>query len=117
MTSSGSESETEIPATRHETEETDAPSERTMRQSHGGASTVILKGSTEKSLTDAEVSAAFTRFYMQRVTVEFADDLDRIRGAGDFQDTTLTTLIDALQQGTSIFSIEEQRRIVMAGRQ
>jgi ribosome assembly protein 3 len=47
--------------------------------------------------------------------MEFEEDLDRIRGADDFKDDALPLLINALQQGTSFFSIEEQRRIVMAG--
>lgn len=52
---------------------------------------------------------------MQRATMEFEEDLDSIRGADDFKDDALPSLINALQQGTTIFSIEEQRRIVSAG--
>jgi ribosome assembly protein 3 len=66
-------------------------------------------------LSDADVTAAFTKFYMQRATTEFSEGLDRLRGADDFKDDALPLLINALQQGTSLFSIEEQRRIVMAG--
>jgi len=66
-------------------------------------------------LTDAEVSAAFTKYYMQRATKEFSEDLDRIRASDDFRDDAIPLLINALQQGISIFSIEEQRRIVTAG--
>jgi len=66
-------------------------------------------------MSDAEVTAAFTKFYMQRATTEFSEDLDRLRGADDFKDDALPLLISALQQGTSLFSMEEQRRIVMAG--
>ena len=66
-------------------------------------------------MSDAEVTAAFTKFYLQRATTEFSEDLDRLRGADDFKDDALPLLISALQKGTSLFSIEEQRRIVMAG--
>jgi ribosome assembly protein 3 len=52
---------------------------------------------------------------MQRATQEFAEDLDRIRGADDFRDDALPLLINALRQGTSGFSIEEQKRVVTAG--
>ena len=52
---------------------------------------------------------------MQHATTEFAEDLDRLRGADDFKDDALPLLIHALQQGTSLFSMEEQKRIVMAG--
>lgn len=66
-------------------------------------------------LSDDEVSAAFTKFYMQRATTEFSDDLDKVRTAGDFQASALPMLIHALQQGTETFSMEEKRRIVLAG--
>jgi ribosome assembly protein 3 len=65
-------------------------------------------------MTDAEVSAAFTKYYMQRATTEFSEDLDRLRGSDDFKDDALPLLVNALQQGASVFSIEEQRRIVTA---
>jgi ribosome assembly protein 3 len=66
-------------------------------------------------VSDAEVTTAFTKFYMQRATTEFSEELDRLRGADDFRDDALPLLINALQQGTFLFSIEEQKRIVMAG--
>jgi ribosome assembly protein 3 len=68
-----------------------------------------------QDMSDADVTAAFTKFYMQRSTTEFSEDLDRIRVADDFKDDALPLLINALQQGTSLFSIEDQRRVVMAG--
>ena len=69
---------------------------------------------SSKDLSDADLTAAFTRFYMQRATTEFSEDLDRLRGADDFKEDALPLLIHALQQGTSLFSIDEQKRIVMA---
>ena len=66
-------------------------------------------------MTDAEVSAAFTKYYLQHATQEFAEDLDKVRAADDFRDDALPLLVNALQQGTSLFSMEEQRRIVTAG--
>jgi len=65
--------------------------------------------------TDAQISEDFTRYYMQRATEEFAEDLNAIRTADDFQDSALPILVHALQQGTSIFSIEDKRRIVTGG--
>ncbi len=56
----------------------------------------------------------FTNFYLQRATVEFAEDLDKIRNADDFKDEALPVLIQALRQGTGLFSAEEQRRVVSA---
>ena len=66
-------------------------------------------------MTDVEVSAQFTKFYLQKATQEFAEDLDLIRGADDFRDDAFPLLLKALQQGTAVFSPEEQRRIVTAG--
>ncbi|KAG9230039.1 putative ribosome assembly protein 3 [Amylocarpus encephaloides] len=59
--------------------------------------------------------SAFTSFYMQQATKEFAEDLDGVRGAGDFKAEALSILVQALQQGTTLFSEEEQRRILSAG--
>lgn len=67
-------------------------------------------------MNDAEISELFTKFYMQRATTEFAEDLDRIRNTEDFNDDSLAILVNALQQGTSAFSIEEQRRVVTAAK-
>lgn len=66
-------------------------------------------------MTDDEVSAAFSDFYLKKVTNEFSDDLDQLRNADDFNEDSIPILISALQQGASLYSIEEQRRIVMAG--
>jgi ribosome assembly protein 3 len=52
---------------------------------------------------------------MQRLTTEFGEDLDKIRGADDFKGDALPILIDALKNGTSLFRAEEKSRIVSAG--
>jgi ribosome assembly protein 3 len=70
----------------------------------------------DHTMTDPEVSVAFRRYYMQQATVEFADDLDRVRGAEDFNDSAIQLLVGALAAGTAVFSIEDQRRIVKAGK-
>lgn len=54
---------------------------------------------------------AFSSFYLRKVTAELADDLDKVRQAGDFRArTSLPMLIHALQQGEAIFSAEEKGR-------
>lgn len=65
--------------------------------------------------TDTQISEEFTRYYMQRVTEEFAEDLDVIRTADDFQNSAFPLLVHALQQGTAMFSIEDKRRVVAEG--
>lgn len=61
--------------------------------------------------SDGEVSAAFTSYYLQRATQEFSEDLDKIRNADDFRNDAIPILINALSQGTSMFSPADQRRI------
>lgn len=65
-----------------------------------------------KQMSNTEVSAAFTSYYLQRATKEFAEDLDKIRNADDFRNDAVPILINALSQGTSMFSPVDQRRIV-----
>lgn len=57
-----------------------------------------------KPVSDKDVSEAFTSFYLQRATREFAEDLDTIRNADDFRSDSIPTLFSALSQGTSMFS-------------
>lgn len=67
-----------------------------------------------KQVTDKEVAAEFTSYYLQRATKEFAEDLDKIRNADDFRNDAIPILINALSQGTAMFSPADQRRIVTA---
>ncbi|KAE8450052.1 hypothetical protein EG329_007192 [Mollisiaceae sp. DMI_Dod_QoI] len=112
--SSDSDSEPEI----HQDVVSDQPSssqpEKATKKAKPSSSTITTTAKS-KSLTDAEVEAAFTKFYMQRLTTEFSEDLDKLRKADDFKDDALPLLIGALQQGTSLFGMEEKRRIVVAG--
>jgi len=54
----------------------------------------------------------FSSFYMRRVTTELADDLDKVRNAKDFDESSLPILIHALQQGQELFSPDERAVIV-----
>ncbi|KAI8953242.1 ribosome-assembly protein 3-domain-containing protein [Xylaria longipes] len=63
---------------------------------------------------DQDIKADFTSYYLQQSTKEFAEDLDKIRSADDFKGDALPMLINSLQQGTSMFSAADQRRIVDA---
>lgn len=67
-----------------------------------------------KQMGEKEVAAEFTAFYLQRATQEFAEDLDKIRNADDFRNDAIPMLINALSQGTAMFSPADQRRIVTA---
>ena len=65
---------------------------------------------------EEEVNEAFEELYLQRMTTEFADDLDTLRRADDFADASVPILITALKQGTDVFSLEEKRAVVEAAR-
>ncbi|KAF2399885.1 hypothetical protein EJ06DRAFT_530671 [Trichodelitschia bisporula] len=54
----------------------------------------------------------FSSFYLRQITSELDEDLDKIRSAADFKDSSLPLLIHALGQGESLFSEEEKRRIM-----
>jgi ribosome assembly protein 3 len=69
---------------------------------------------SQKKQTDKDVDAAFTSYYLQRATQEFAEDLDKVRSADDFKSDSVAMLVHALQQGTSLFSADEKRKIVSA---
>jgi ribosome assembly protein 3 len=62
--------------------------------------------------TAQDTSSAFTAYYLQRATTEFAEDLDKVRVADDFKNDAVPLLVNALQQGTALFSAENQRRVV-----
>ncbi|KAI1501548.1 ribosome-assembly protein 3-domain-containing protein [Biscogniauxia marginata] len=63
---------------------------------------------------DDKTSADFTSYYLQQSTKEFAEDLDKIRSADDFKSDALPMLVKSLQQGTSMFSAADQKRILDA---
>ena len=62
-----------------------------------------------KKLVDPE--QAFEDFYLTQATKEFANDLDKLRSAGDFKDSSVPILIDALKQGKACFSKTEREKI------
>ncbi|CZS92705.1 hypothetical protein WAI453_006602 [Rhynchosporium graminicola] len=78
--------------------------------------TTTLKTSSSEP-KDADIEAAFAQFYMQRATMEFADDLEKLRTSDDFKDEAVPMLIAALKAGTAMFSMDEKKRIVLAGRE
>lgn len=63
---------------------------------------------------DASQSAqsAFSALYLQRVTQELAEDLDKIRNADDFKAESVPFLVHALQQGAQQFSSAQQNAVL-----
>ena len=54
----------------------------------------------------------FESFYLQQLTTEFADDLDRLRKANDFNQNTLPVLIEALKQTAKVYTEEEKEKVM-----
>lgn len=56
--------------------------------------------------------ADFAAFYLQKLTQELSEDLDKVRNADDFKADSVPFLVHALQQGAGQFSGEQQERLV-----
>lgn len=55
---------------------------------------------------------SFESYYLKQVTAEFADDIDKIRNASDFNERSVPVLIQALKQSASNFTEEERERVM-----
>lgn len=66
------------------------------------------------SNTASSANEDFSAYYLQRTTVELAEDLDRVRAAEDFKADSIQLLIHALQQGAATFTPSEQQRVAAA---
>ncbi|KAL8804524.1 MAG: hypothetical protein Q9182_002532 [Xanthomendoza sp. 2 TL-2023] len=87
----------------------DAPTTKSPPKS----SEPVLSKSTEQPISsnDAE-KTDFEAFYLKQITTEFADDLDKLRNASDFNDKSLTILIDGLKCTARTYSEEEKAEIM-----
>lgn len=68
---------------------------------------------TTKNTINPEL--AFEDFYLRQATNEFANDLDKLRSAGDFNARSVALLVRALKQGSACFRPDERARIGGAG--
>lgn len=59
-----------------------------------------------------KLDADFEVFYLRQVTSEFAGDLEKLRSAPDFKDSSVPVLVRALKQGTTTFSDDEKRMVL-----
>ncbi|KAL8915504.1 MAG: hypothetical protein Q9171_000069 [Xanthocarpia ochracea] len=58
----------------------------------------------------------FETFYLKQITAEFADDLDKLRNANDFNEKSMPILIDALKSAAHTYSEEEKAEAMGLGR-
>lgn len=54
----------------------------------------------------------FAASYLQRLTGEVAEDLDKVRNADDFKPDSIPFLVHALQQGASQFRDADKERVI-----
>ncbi|KAK1248100.1 hypothetical protein MKX08_006320 [Trichoderma sp. CBMAI-0020] len=60
----------------------------------------------------AQSEQAFSALYLQRVTQELSEDLDKVRNADDFKIESVPFLVHALQQGAQQFSASQQGAVL-----
>lgn len=56
--------------------------------------------------------APFSALYLQKLTQELSEDLDKIRNADDFKAESVPFLVHALQQGAQQFSSAQQNAVL-----
>lgn len=54
----------------------------------------------------------FAAQYLQRLTGELAEDIDKVRNSDDFKSDSVPFLVHALQQGASQFVSSEKDRVL-----
>ncbi|KAI4186569.1 MAG: hypothetical protein LQ348_004203 [Seirophora lacunosa] len=54
----------------------------------------------------------FESFYLKQVTAEFADDLDKLRNASDFNEKSVPILIDALKATAGVYSEGDKAKVM-----
>lgn len=101
-----------------ETTNEPATAQNSQVESQAKNSDLNLEKSQNAPLTPALEAAAeqnFASFYLRQTTQEFADDLDKLRTASDFNDRSVELLVDSLQKGTACFSKQDRIRVGRVG--
>lgn len=63
---------------------------------------------------DSNTSQEFSALYLQRLTTELAEDIDKVRTADDFKADSIPFLVHALQQGSQQFTTADQKRVIQS---
>jgi len=63
------------------------------------------------STSKTEAETAFNQFYLQQATKEFSEDIDKLRAGPDFKVSNIPVLVEALQQGISIYGESDRVHI------
>ncbi|PMB63619.1 hypothetical protein BM221_010518 [Beauveria bassiana] len=65
-------------------------------------------------MSEKNIDLGFSSGYLQRLTQELSEDLDKVRNADDFKAESVPFLVHALAQGSLQFSKNDKKRIVQA---
>ncbi|KGQ02553.1 hypothetical protein BBAD15_g12234 [Beauveria bassiana D1-5] len=65
-------------------------------------------------MSEKNIELGFSSGYLQRLTQELSEDLDKVRNADDFKAESVPFLVHALSQGSLQFSKNDKKRIVQA---
>ncbi|KAK8147900.1 hypothetical protein G3M48_000741 [Beauveria asiatica] len=65
-------------------------------------------------MSEKNIDIAFSSGYLQRLTQELSEDLDKVRNADDFKVESVPFLVYALAQGSFQFPKNDKKRIVQA---
>lgn len=65
-------------------------------------------------MAETDINDAFSSSYLQRLTQELSEDLDKVRSADDFRADSVPFLVHALAQGSSQVSKDDKKRLVQA---
>ncbi|KAK4542417.1 hypothetical protein LTR36_006874 [Oleoguttula mirabilis] len=105
--SSSSSSDSEGPSSKQSSPEAEKAS------AVAASSQEVKSGAAEPVVTQKAPipERAFEDFYLRQATKEFANDLDKLRSASDFNAKSVPLLVGALKQGGAYFSREERVRI------
>ncbi|KAI4153141.1 MAG: hypothetical protein L6R39_001664 [Caloplaca ligustica] len=78
----------------------------------GGMRTALNHAEEDANPTNPDEEPDFDSFYLKQVTAEFADDLDKLRNASDFNENSVPILIDALKATAGVYSDEEKAKVL-----
>ncbi|KAL1305985.1 hypothetical protein AAFC00_004120 [Neodothiora populina] len=98
----------------------EAKVKRTKAKTREAVSSAAINPPSEDTKPEHEVAqqvqrsqaeGAFDAYYLRQITKEFAEDLDKVRSAADFKNTSIPMLVDALKQGRTCFTQNDRLSI------
>ncbi|KAL8674924.1 MAG: hypothetical protein Q9168_000728 [Polycauliona sp. 1 TL-2023] len=76
---------------------------------------MLIHHSQQIDPSDGTDQTDFETCYLKQLTTEFADDLDKLRNASDFNERSMPILIQALKDTAGVYSGEEKADVMGSG--